>query len=47
LKLGELERRGAGNEPIGVVFDGANIWVANEGSNTISKLLAAAQSKAD
>ena len=24
--------------PVGVAFDGANIWVTNEGSNTVSKL---------
>jgi YVTN family beta-propeller protein len=24
--------------PYGVAFDGANIWVANEGSNNVSKL---------
>jgi DNA-binding beta-propeller fold protein YncE len=27
-----------GNQPAGVAFDGANIWVANQGSNTVSKL---------
>jgi len=27
-----------GNQPTGVAFDGANIWVANQGSNTLSKL---------
>jgi hypothetical protein len=26
-----------GNSPYGVAFDGANIWVANTGSNTVSK----------
>src|SRR6202162_2475514 len=29
-----------GNEPRGVCFDGANIWVANYGSNTVTKLQA-------
>jgi hypothetical protein len=24
--------------PSGVAFDGANIWVANQGSNNVSKL---------
>ena len=28
----------AGTSPFGVAFDGANIWVANAGSNTVSKL---------
>jgi len=27
-----------GNFPDAIVFDGANIWVANAGSNTVSKL---------
>jgi len=27
-----------GSVPIGVAFDGANIWVANSGSNTVTKL---------
>ena len=27
-----------GSGPTGVALDGANIWVANEGSNTVSKL---------
>ena len=27
-----------GNLPAGVAFDGANIWVANQFSNTVSKL---------
>ena len=26
-----------GTNPLGVAFDGANIWVANQGSNTVSK----------
>jgi DNA-binding beta-propeller fold protein YncE len=26
-----------GNNPQGVAFDGANMWVANGGSNTVSK----------
>ena len=26
-----------GTEPEGLVYDGANIWVANAGSNTVSK----------
>jgi DNA-binding beta-propeller fold protein YncE len=26
-----------GTEPYGVAFDGANIWVANSISNTVSK----------
>jgi hypothetical protein len=29
-----------GKEPRGVCFDGANIWVANYGSNTVTKLQA-------
>jgi DNA-binding beta-propeller fold protein YncE len=27
-----------GSNPDGMAFDGANIWVANESSNTVSKL---------
>jgi hypothetical protein len=27
-----------GNQPDGVAFDGANIWVATFGSNTVSKM---------
>jgi DNA-binding beta-propeller fold protein YncE len=27
-----------GTSPAGVVFDGANIWVTNFGSNSVSKL---------
>ena len=27
-----------GSEPFGVAFDGANIWVVNAGSNTVSKM---------
>ena len=27
-----------GSFPLGVAFDGANIWVANNGSDTVSKL---------
>ena len=30
-----------GNSPRGTVFDGANIWTANSGSNNVSKLNAA------
>ena len=29
-----------GHQPIGVVYDGANIWVANSGDNTVTKLRA-------
>jgi DNA-binding beta-propeller fold protein YncE len=29
---------GVGSGPRGVAFDGANIWVANHDSNTVSKL---------
>src|SRR2546422_11304122 len=29
-----------GTDPIGVAFDGANIWVANEGSTNVTKLRA-------
>src|SRR4029077_19687998 len=29
-----------GSYPIGVAFDGSNIWVANSGSNTVTKLRA-------
>ena len=35
--LGHLRR---GRSPVGVAFDGANIWVANNGSNTVTKLRA-------
>ena len=31
----------AGIEPVAITFDGTNIWVANEGGNTVTKLLAA------
>ena len=30
----------AGSSPDGVAFDGANIWVTNYGSSTVTKLLA-------
>jgi len=29
-----------GNNPVGVAYDGSNIWVANYGSGTVSKLVA-------
>jgi hypothetical protein len=29
-----------GSEPFGVAFDGSNIWVANGGSNSVTKILA-------
>ena len=29
-----------GSEPYGIAFDGANIWVANYGSNNVTKLRA-------
>jgi DNA-binding beta-propeller fold protein YncE len=29
---------GVGTQPIDVAFDGANIWVSNSLSNTVSKL---------
>jgi YVTN family beta-propeller protein len=29
-----------GSGPVGVAFDGSNIWVANQGSNTVTKLVA-------
>ena len=29
-----------GSYPRGLVFDGANIWVANDGSNSVTKLRA-------
>jgi DNA-binding beta-propeller fold protein YncE len=29
-----------GTQPYGVAFDGTNIWVANGGSNTVTKLTA-------
>jgi hypothetical protein len=32
---------GVGSEPIALTFDGTNIWVANEGSNNVTKMLAA------
>ncbi len=32
---------GVGSEPIALTFDGANIWVANEGSNNVTKMQAA------
>src|SRR5690242_18204714 len=28
----------AGNSPVGVIFDGTNIWVANNTVNTVTKL---------
>jgi DNA-binding beta-propeller fold protein YncE len=28
----------AGSFPTGVAFDGTNIWVANSGGNTVSKI---------
>jgi len=31
---------GVGASPAGIAFDGTNIWVANEGGNSVSKLLA-------
>jgi DNA-binding beta-propeller fold protein YncE len=27
-----------GSEPYGVAFDGTNIWVANSGSNSVTKI---------
>jgi hypothetical protein len=27
-----------GNRPVQVAFDGANIWVANQGSDSVTKL---------
>ncbi|MGC2424660.1 MAG: hypothetical protein WA666_09930 [Nitrospirota bacterium] len=27
-----------GSNPLGIAFDGANIWVTNEGSNTVSRI---------
>jgi DNA-binding beta-propeller fold protein YncE len=27
-----------GTSPFGIAFDGANVWVTNSGSNTVSKL---------
>jgi DNA-binding beta-propeller fold protein YncE len=27
-----------GNDPAAITFDGANIWVANEGDNTVTKI---------
>ena len=29
-----------GGPPVGVAFDGANIWVANQGGNTVTKFRA-------
>ena len=29
-----------GKEPVGIVFDGASIWTANSGDNTVTKLQA-------
>jgi len=29
-----------GNEPVGITFDGANIWTANSGDGTVTKLRA-------
>src|SRR5450631_376212 len=29
-----------GNLPVGIAFDGANLWVANEGASTVTKLRA-------
>ena len=31
---------GVGNGPAGIAFDGANIWVANSGTNNVTKLRA-------
>jgi DNA-binding beta-propeller fold protein YncE len=28
----------AGTNPFGIAFDGANVWVANYGSNTVQKM---------
>ena len=32
-----------GRNPDAIVFDGANIWVANGGSNSVSKVKASSQ----
>ena len=34
-----MEDWGTGASPLGVVFDGTNIWVANAGSGTVSKII--------
>ena len=31
---------GVGSAPLGLAFDGANIWVTNQNSNTVTKLRA-------
>jgi len=35
---------GSARDPLAVAFDGANIWVTNYGSNTVSKLYRVAPS---
>src|SRR5450432_482166 len=35
-----LQRFPVGFEPTGLAFDGTNIWVVNQGDNTVSKLRA-------
>jgi DNA-binding beta-propeller fold protein YncE len=29
--------KNVGGNPLGIAFDGANIWVAESGTNTVSK----------
>ncbi len=41
LRWGAAPSYAVGNTPIGVAFDGINIWVTNDADNTVSKLLAA------
>jgi len=40
LESAESAAFNVGKFPIGITFDGTNIWVANAGSNTVTKLRA-------
>jgi hypothetical protein len=40
LESAESAAFNVGKFPIGITFDGINIWVANGGSNTVTKLRA-------
>lgn len=40
LESAELPTFNVGKFPIGITFEGTNIWVANGGSNTVTKLRA-------
>ena len=39
-QVNRITRFAVGSNPIGVAFDGANIWVANNGSDNVTKLRA-------